>query len=50
MNAPATSGAWRQGVLCQAMDPKTVGLREVWHLATRMSRLAVCTVFSPSDA
>jgi len=47
---PTTSGAWWQGVLRQAIDPKTMVLTGAWRLAMRMSRQAVCTIISPGSA
>ena len=48
-DVPTTRGAWRQGLICQAIDPEIVGLGETWRLATMVSRQAVCTGFSPGD-
>jgi len=45
-----TSGVWRQGVLCQVIDPETVGLEKAWRLAARVSPQAVWIVFSPGHA
>jgi len=42
---PAPRGAWRQGVLCQAIDLKIVHLDRAWRLVTRLFRQAVCTGF-----
>jgi len=35
---PAPHGAWREGVLHQAIDPTTMDLWEAWRLAVRRSR------------
>jgi len=47
---PTTRGAWRQGVIHQAIDLKTVGLGAAWRLVTMASRQVVCLGFSPGDA
>jgi len=49
-DVPATCGAWRQGMLRQAMDLEIVGLGEAWRLAARVSRQAICTGISPGGA
>jgi len=43
---PAPHGAWRQGVLHQAIDLKTVRLDGAWRMATRLFRQAICTGFA----
>jgi len=42
----APRGTWRQGVIHQAFDLKTVRLDGAWRLATRLFRQAVCTSFA----
>jgi len=49
-NVPPTCGAWQQGLICQAIDPETVGLGEARRLAAMVLHQAACTGFSPSGA
>ncbi|QCE05998.1 hypothetical protein DEO72_LG9g1007 [Vigna unguiculata] len=46
----APRGAWRQGVLRQAIDPTIKGLTGAWRLVTGRSRQAVYTNVLPGDA
>jgi len=46
----APRGAWRQGVLRQAIDSEIGGLGEAWKMAAMVSRQAVCTGILPSGA